>query len=825
MLCTLLFSSVYVDARVFEEGEKLYFNGTPSSASWWMNNTDNPSDGNYTRLWAYFYNGESNKWIEAQRYGSSNNFYVEETATNDWTHVILTRHRGWVNDPRFDGNCLNKTGDISFGTNTGNYIQNFAENKSDANWWIIAPSPSGDPEGLSLPYEDEQICKEANGTLYILAPKNYDYDNSKNHAWFEYSGGSWTRLDGAEFRDNEGLQDYNVTLGAANSDTYYFLQAGKPSACRLIRVRLNQNCSDGAEGACKITSFVAVASDANVTDETCAVNGLVAFDDKVNAGDLKIWCEDVDTVEIPNASIEIPQTFKLKGFDAKIEKTYTLYAKFQDGTSDCEASCLVTVKPPSVHPIIWNNTGTGAVGSHDRDLIRFTCEDVKLTPSNQSSKYFQWTSTDYDTIIGQKPENRNITFTAPTEEKEIEYVFLATQNPPDPAGNLIINGSFEHEGDFESKYDYWGINQSNYYSSHPGASGGYSITPNSQTFSSTYNKVTPHDGNYFGLFDSKATTEVEEQAAWIATTTTNPDLKVQAGVSYLFSFWVANINNFGEMNNGAQLQFQISYDGGGTYHDLGSTIDLGNYRDNRWHGMSSIETPTISSDNVAIRVIDLNASLQNRGNDFALDDIRFEAVTANTSNIAAYERFPVKYIECKITGATFEQPLSCGATVADVNYTITFENPRGDLYIYEGDKELARIPHATIGKEATSYTGVLKDQPVDNKKHDLTVYFFDGNDCSYNADNPKQYSYDSHAVPAISVKSISWDSESVTCDNPTVTLTAVINYTNQNGKLTANVDGHAADPEPTYSRCDRSPQRSRACRQSPARGTRYRPDR
>ncbi|MBQ9426098.1 MAG: hypothetical protein IJU36_00525, partial [Paludibacteraceae bacterium] len=789
VLGVLLTCTLALQARVFEKGERLYFNGKPSDASWWMDHTGNTSDPDYTRLWAYFYNGGSHKWIEAQKYGTTN-FYVEETAANDWSHVILTRHRGWVNEPAFDANCLNQTGDINLNVSTGNYMQNFYYGGSheEANWWVVAPSPSGNPAGWTLPYEDEQICTSAAGTLYILAPKNYNYDNSKNHAWFEYSGGSWTRLDGDEFRSSEGLQDFNVTLGAAYSDTYYFLQAGKPSACRLIRVRLNRDCSDGAEGACKITSFVGVASEANVTDQTCAINGVVAFDDKKNAGDLMIWCDGVDTVVIPNASIEIPQTFKLKGFGAASITSYTLNAKFLDGTSDCEASCVVTVQPPTAP--VTTHTTTQTIG--DLSLTRFTEEDITLTPTNQTSTYFQWTNSANDDKF---TDVRIRTFTGPTEAQDIDYVYLATQDPPEPAGNLIENGDLEYNGDFASEYDYWGIDQTEYYGSHPGASGGYSITPNSQTFSSTYIKVTPHKGTYFGLFDSKATGNVEDQVAWIATTATNPKLKVEAGVSYLFSFWVANINNFGEMNNGARLQFQISYNGGTTWNNLGSTINLSDYRDNRWHGISSIATPTVTSNNVAIRVINLNASLQNRGNDFALDDIEFAAVTANTAHIAAFERFPVKYLKCEITGATFEQkqPVGCGATVADVDYTITFAHPRGDLYIYEGTTLLAHIPHATVADETTSYTGVIADQPLDNADHVLTVYF---EDALVRTDAPTTYSYNAKAVPAISVKSLTW-TPLPDCDNTTATLTAVISYTNQNGTLTANVDGGTAVSE-TY---------------------------
>ena len=630
----------------------MYFNGKPGNASWWMDNTGNPSDANYTRLWAYFYNNETHKWIEAKRYGSDN-FYVEETETKDWTHVILTRHRGWVNSPAFDGNCLNKTGDINLNASTNNYLQNFKEGDANVSWWIIAPAPSGDPSTWS--YEDEQICTSASGAKYVFSPKDFDYDKSKNHAWFKYNG-SWTRLDGNEFRNNEGPQDYTTTLGEAYSDTYYFLQAGKPSACRLIRIRLDQNCDLGAPGACKITSFIAVASDANVTDQTCAVDGLVAFDDTVKAGDLMIWCDDIDTVTISNGNLEMPQTFKLKGFNASTTKTYTLHTKFLNGNEACESSCVVTVKPPTA-PIMTHYPDETIGGEK---LTRFTLEDITLTPDNQTSTYFQWTNSANDEVI--TTGDRNHTFPAPAEEQDIEYVFLASNDPPAPEGNLISNGTFEigtfteedgplngksYDEVLESNYAAWGRDNTGYYSSHAGASGGYAITDNASKFWHDYQNVAAHEGSYFGLFDSKIS-DGSDQAAWIAQSgDKNPKLKVQAGVSYLFSFWVANINAYYQMSNGARLQFQISYNGGTTWVNLGDEIDLGDFKDSHWHGRSSIATPTITSSEVAIRVINLNQSTVNIGNDFALDDIRFEAVTSHSSNIAAYERFIVKYLECK----------------------------------------------------------------------------------------------------------------------------------------------------------------------------------
>ncbi|MBR4565059.1 MAG: hypothetical protein IKO26_11465 [Paludibacteraceae bacterium] len=781
-------TALSVSARNFEAGERLYFNGTPSSATWWKNGTYE----NTTRLWGKMVDGSDEYWIEARWYDATN-CYLEipddANAARNWSRLVL--YRCAYNNR---SNVFNKTGEINLDVSASNYIQNFyyGSSKEEAYWWVIAPAPTGDPSGWSMTYDDEQICTSAAGTEYVLAPKGYNYDNSKNHAWYKYASGTWTLLDGDEFRGSEGLQDYSVILDGANSDTYYYMQAGKPSARRLLRVRLNQDCSEGAPGACKITSFAAVASDANVTDQTSAINGVVAFDDKKNAGTLQIWCPEVDTVTINNDEIETPQTFKLKGFDASSSKTYTLYAKFLGGTGECEASCHVTVNPPAVTPTTHTDTGTGSDGSHDRDLIRFTQEDVTLTPTNQTSTYFQWTNSEDETkIAGKAPDNRNLTFTAPTEEKEVVYVLLATQDPPEPAGNLIENGIFEDavkDGDLESSYAPWGRDVSDYYTSNPGASGGYAIVKNSTDFYHTYNTVTAHEGDYFALFDSKIW-DGTDQAAWSASTAKNPKLKVEAGVSYMFSFWVANINNFGEMNNGAQLQFQISYDGGSTWNNLGASIDLGDYKDNRWHGMSSITTPAAPSSNVKIRVINLNTSDQNRGNDFALDDIRFEAITANTANIAAFERFPVTYHKCVINSATFSQrqPSGCGITTADVDYTVHFLYPRGDLYIYEGTTELAHIPHSSIGDNATSYTGVIAAQAVDNADHELTVYF---EDALVKTDAPTTYTYNARAVPAISVKSLEWGTPA--CDATTTTLTAVITYTNQNGTLSASVDGGTA---------------------------------
>jgi len=794
VLLLALLGTISSNARVFERGERIYFHARPASTDWWANGTYE----NTTELWALLKDSGSEYWLLASWESSKSNLcYIEipDGAARNWNTITLARTQKGNRS-----NIYNSTGDINLNASWDdcyrNYIEDFKENDSYCQWRIVALAPNGNPAEWGAS-DYQQICTSAAGSDYILAPRDYDYSsNTGCHAWFKYNSGinSWECIQGPDMRETEGDRDCSVALGAAGSDTYYFLQTGKPSACRLVRVHLNQDCSEGAAGACKITNFAAVASDANVTDETCAVDGLVAFDDKHNAGDLMIWCIGVDTVTVVNSEITVPQQFKLEGFDASSTRNYTLHAKFLSGTEACGADYVVTVSPPSTTPTTHTTTGTAA----DLRLVRFTEEDVELTPDRTDATYFLWTNTDNEEEVTTGSPIH--TFVAPTEEKTINYVYLATNMPPVTEPNLIsAGGSFNSDGGFSSDYESWGTDLENFYSGgNKGKSGGYAISANSKTFASSYNEVTPYEGSHFGLFDSKSNDGSEDQAAW-RVRSTDPemsDLKVQKGESYLFSFWVANINNYGEMNNGARLQFQISYDGGTSFSALGGLppIDLSDYRDNRWHGVSAIETASFTSDNVVLRLINLNQSAQNRGNDFALDDIRFEAITSHTSNVSGYEIFPVTYLKCVISGATFEQqhPTACGATSATVNYTVNFVHPRGDLYIYEGTTELAHIANEDL-TDATHHIGTLT-RPLDGNPHTLTVYFKDSKD--FRTDAPTTYSYTAHTIPAVSVKSLSWNTPE--CDVKTCTLTAEIYYTNQNGILSANVDGGTAVAPVTY---------------------------
>ena len=627
----------------------------------------------------------------------------------------------------------------------------------------------------------------ANLVAYVFKGSNYqwvtstDYDGT--YRYLEMPAGDWEKLILVRIQpgkpvawENKWSQTGDIVIPAQGNCIDNFRENS-----------VNATWISLPPQYCAITSFVGISADPNVTDKLCNISGVVAFDDKVNAGDLMIWSDNVDTIIIANADVKMPQQFLLENFDASTPKNYTLHAKFINGTSDCEASCVVNVKMPAAD--ITEHTTTG---STDSRLVRFTQEDVTLTPNDQITANYQWYTVENGEETPVATLTRNATFTAPAVGQDITYLFKAFKDPAPARGNLIENGSFELDEPRESNYKFWGKNQTNFYTGeNADTTGGYAQVKNARTFWHAYSPVTAHDGDYFGLFDSEKNASTD-QGAWIATTSQNPKLTVKQGATYLFSFWVANINNLDEMYNGAQLQFQISYDGGANYSALGgmASINLSDYLDSRWHGCSALEVATKTSDNVVLRVINLNKTSNNIiGNDFALDDIRFEEVVASSSNIAAYEIFKVKYLLCQITNASFtqRQPIGCGTATAPVDYKIDFVNPRGDLYIYEGATQLAHIPAASIAPDATSYSGVLADRPVDGNTHTLTVYFDDGN---VKTDAPQDYTYLAKQVPSISLKSEKW--AEVECDVLTTSLEIEVGYINQNGTLTAKVDGGEA---------------------------------
>ena len=88
---------------------------------------------------------------------------------------------------------------------------------------------------------------------------------------------------------------------------------------------------------------------------------------------------------------------------------------------------------------------------------------------------------------------------------------------------------------------------------------------------------------------------------------------------------------------------------------------------------------------------------------------------------------------------------------------------------------------------------------ISNDSYDFPVYT-SLNECNEDFDVIIDFS-NAKAVPAISVKSLTWDLPQA-CDVTTATLIAVIEYTNQNGGMSADVDGHLTNPTTYYVESD-----------------------
>lgn len=213
-----------------------------------------------------------------------------------------------------------------------------------------------------------------------------------------------------------------------------------------------------------------------------------------------------------------------------------------------------------------------------------------------------------------------------------------------PEQNLMANGDFESnppEG-FTSDYHYVGWDKSDYYSSHGGESNLYVITSNANYFWRDFAPIEPHGGSYYALFDAG-----KDGYAWKATTTDNPELKIQKDSVYLFSYWAA-YPNIASNNSPAILQFEIKYqDGNGSMQTqlLGSQYKLGQEEEmNGWYQQTVSWKAPCDADYVEIGVKDLNDA--SGGNDFCLDDIMFQQASTTNRVLVHSDIFHINGIDC-----------------------------------------------------------------------------------------------------------------------------------------------------------------------------------
>ena len=743
-------------SRQFEKDEMIYINADQSGRdgsgkfNW---STDNAKLFLY--IWKENNGQQSNQdWVTLTK-ENGNIFSGLIPAARDYNRCIVVRKNSSGTAGNWD-NKWNQTGDITIPDAADrNCLDKFWDGGGGSEWQTYTPSTekiATYASAMSGKTETIVVCPSALGGPFSLRVKlnadrtAYDYENVACHGWFKSTNGtSWTSVDGYAGKMRNGEEDKDILKNnlPSSGPVYYYLHSAKTAGRRVIKVT-----TDGAKDCdldCTITAFEVATSAVNANDTTYTLDGMVAFGEP--NGDLVITC-DGKSVTIKAADAKSPQTFSIAGLRAVTSggKTTTAKASFT-GNSGCAATATVNIP----------NVTQGIVHTHLDVLVGET------TPLNPTGANYE---NDHKWYIDgvEKPEMQGKQSSTVFNEKNTTYYTYREFNPPSGDMNdMMSNGSYEDDFNYGTKgqqstisdYNFWGKYAQTDYTAidfytntsvNPDglSDNGFAVVKNANNFFYTYAKITARAGSYFALFDA-ASDGVPNKKAWKAETAKNEHLKLQKGTTYLFSFWAANINNYGEMDNAAKLQFQIEYNG--KTEKLGKVLDLGSaeFRNNRWHQCSATFYADADASNVTISVVNLNTNKLNTGNDFALDDIQFRAVSSATRAVRIQQVFEVQTHEPHVYKLTATaQPMACDETSYNVSITVTYDNPKGKLVIMD----------VTAGKEVFNGTVPTQGADWDKQKTKTVSVQIDGLEPAehqykaYFAEWPKSYAEGSSTAPA-----------------------------------------------------------------------------
>lgn len=372
----------------------------------------------------------------------------------------------------------------------------------------------------------------------------------------------------------------------------------------------------------------------NCATESYSANVFVRFEGRPCA--LKISSLLMDKAKIVKAPVS-PYSFDLPLEVANGQTVTATVGIYSDKT----ATALLEERPLTA-------TATGTDCAQTRSLT-FCQNDKAVLTASVAGELYEWVSDDPE-INGAT--TRSVTIS--TENLgQYHYACTTYQTNIVAENNLMAGGDFEREGiGFSSEYSYAGMNIVNYdYAG--GGNNVYTLTQNVSTFWRDFASITPHTGQYYGFFDAN-----DHGYAWKAETMSstgnhnqdNPNLIIQAGKQYYFSYWTAFPNKEeSQFFNGitATLQFKIAYTDAttGERHELnlGEPYTLTN-EDHEWHQQSIVWTAPANSADVMIGVYDEESDWH--GNDFCLDDIMFQTVSTAESKVAFVDQFEVTIRTC-----------------------------------------------------------------------------------------------------------------------------------------------------------------------------------
>ena len=595
--------------------------------------------------------------------------------------VILTRQDATKERPKWESVFKHNTGDDNESEiiplkdsrlfDNQIYLHNFRQKGKSGEGWQWQAPPTSAPSDLmdtfeEAPREDINVCAEAitRGDPFTLTPiwndaqNDYAYDESGAPIWWQWNNSSlkW-ELTANDFYDN-------LSLSGMEESLFYYMWTypDRKKYRRFLHLKKTTCTID-----CAITSMEVVASAVNVGDGTYYVDGLVAFTEA--SGRLIATCDGVTTaISSPTSPATFTLTLTADGAKDNIRVYF-------EGDPTCEATREIDA-PSTTTTIIPHISTESGYYSPAKATYR---HDEVVTLSHNAAATAPW---DWQDTLGSVKTSGAVgadnTYTLPKFKHDTTIVvYYSEYNPAEETvGNLMGNSGYEEAKDslwYSSISDYtytgqWlsGSKQNVYEYVFSGDTARYNqknglwgITNNANRFWKRYAKIGGHAGSSkFATFDGDDT----EKIAWSATTKDNTNLKIRQGTTYIFSFWVANINNYGELvtrdtTNCAILQFKIRCKrkdtGAWVEAFLGDSTNLNErlYRNNQWHQNSATFSTKryfgedFDADSVVISVVDKNKRGMRIGNDFALDDISFKAITTGQRTTRARERFEVNYVE------------------------------------------------------------------------------------------------------------------------------------------------------------------------------------
>ena len=219
-------------------------------------------------------------------------------------------------------------------------------------------------------------------------------------------------------------------------------------------------------------------------------------------------------------------------------------------------------------------------------------------------------------------------------QKDTTYICSVTTTSQEPVieDNIMSNGGFEdisipyYKG-FSTDYEQFALNAPFDYNRSD--RGWAVVSSNTKNQNVSLTEVIPHSGGYMLFIDGNT----KRSSAWIAQTSqNNPNLKIEAGKTYRFSYWASGVGE----TNPAKLSFWIKYNG--KEQQLGTTQTLIPI----WKENIVFFTAPEDCDDITISVVDENISSNTSGNDFALDDILFQPISTGKQTL--FEVFDINVL-------------------------------------------------------------------------------------------------------------------------------------------------------------------------------------